>query len=143
MLLTNKLHGTLGSFIIDGFHTLLGQRAGVFHFLTTLAIGPGVNHTAGAKLFGKGFAVGHFHLAGVILVFRFLFRVQVVEVTEKLIKTVHGGQMFIAIPLMVLAELSGGVTLTFQDGGHGDVFLVPALFGTGETHFGHAAAHRH
>jgi hypothetical protein len=47
----------------------------------------------------------------VILVFRFFFRVEVMEIAEELIEAVHGRQMLVAVAKVVLAELAGGVAV--------------------------------
>ena len=51
--------------------------------------------------------------------------------------------MFIAIALVILAELTRGVALTLQDRGHRHVGLLPAFLGARHADFGHARAHGH
>ena len=48
-------------------------------------------------------------ILGIVRQFRFFFRVQVIEIAEEFVETVHGRQVFIPIAEMVLAELPGGV----------------------------------
>ena len=127
-------------FLVDGLHALLGQRAGVLDGLATLAVGLAVEHAARAELLAKGLAVGELHVAGIVLVLRFLLGVEVVEVAEELVEAVHGGQVLVAVALVVLAELAGGVALAFQHGGHRHVGLLPAFLGAGHADLGHAAA---
>ena len=66
-----------------------------------------------------------------------------VEAAEELIEAVHGRQMLVAIALVVLAELAGGVALAFQDGGHRHVGLLPAFLRARHADLGHAGANGH
>jgi hypothetical protein len=68
----------------------------------------------------------------------FFFGIEVVETAEEFVEPVHGGEVFVAIALVVFTELACGVALGFEDGGHGDVGFLPAFFGTGHADFGHA-----
>src|SRR5260370_17179418 len=74
--------------------------------------------------------------------FRFLFRIQVIEVAEELVESVHGRQELIAIAEMVLAKLTGGVTERLEQFGDGRVFRLKSENGAGQSHFGQAAAER-
>ena len=51
----------------------------------------GVNNTSGTELLGE------FGILWIVLVLRFVFGIEVVEIAKKLIKTMIGGQMFIKI----------------------------------------------
>ena len=42
--------------IIDGFHTLLGKRTGVFNRLPALAVGFAMQHSAWSESLAEGFA---------------------------------------------------------------------------------------
>ena len=64
-----------------------------------------------------------------------------VEVSEEFIETMHGRQVIVAITLVVLAELTGGVSSGLQNGGDGYVTFLPALFCSWQTHFGHPSAY--
>jgi len=48
-------------------------------------------------------------ILGIVGQFRFFFRVQVIEIAEELVKSMHGRQKFIPIAQMVFAKLTGGV----------------------------------
>ena len=63
-----------------------------------------------------------------------------VEVAKEFIEAVDGGQVVIAITLVVFAELSGGVAEAFENGGNGHIGFLPAFFCTREADFGHACA---
>ena len=41
-----------------------------------------------------------------------------IQVAEEFIEAVDGGQIFVAVAQVVLAELAGGVTLRFERGGN-------------------------
>ena len=79
----------------------------------------------------------------VVAVLRLFLGVEVVEVAEELVEAVHRRQVLVAVALVVLAELAGGVALALQHRGHGDVGLLPAFLGAGQADLGHAGAHRH
>ena len=60
--------------------------------------------------------------------FGFVLGVQVIEVAEELVEAVHGGQEFVAIAEMVLAELPGRIALRLQQLGYGRIFGGQAFF---------------
>jgi hypothetical protein len=74
------------------------------------------------------------------LVLRLFLGVEVVEAAEELVEAVHRRQMFVAVALVVLAELAGGVALALEDRGHGHVGLLPAFLRAGHADLGHATA---
>src|SRR6266851_751 len=74
--------------------------------------------------------------------FRFLFRIQVIEVAEELVESVHGRQELIAIAEMVLAKLTGGVTERLEQFGDGRVVRLKSENGAGQSDFGQAGAER-
>ena len=125
-------------FVVDGLHALLGQRAGVLDGLAALAVGLALEHAARAEFLPE--------LPGslrIVHVLRLLLGVEVIEAAEELVEAVHRGQMLVAVALVVLAELAGGVALALEDRGHGDVGLLPAFLGAGQTDLGHAGADGH
>ncbi len=101
--------------LIDRFHALLGQRAGVLNRLLAYAaparIGRRVilvsreamQHASWPKFRKER------RILGIIGQFRFFFSVQVIEIAEELVKSMHGWQKLISIAKMVLAKLTGGV----------------------------------
>ena len=66
-----------------------------------------------------------------------------VQATDELVETVHRGQVFIEVALMVLAELAGGIALRLQHGGDRDIGLLPTLGGSRHADLGHPGSHRH
>ena len=137
MLLADEGKRPVGGFIIDRFHPLLGQRTGVLDALATLAVRPGMQHAAGAEFLTER------RILRVVEVLRLFLRIQVIEVAEEFIKAVHRRQVLVAVALMVLAELAGGVALALEDRGHRHVGLLPALGGTGQADLRHATANRY
>ena len=133
-LALDEVLGGGDGFVVDGLHALLGQRAGVLDLLAALAVGPGLKHATRAEFLAE------LRVLWIVQVLRLLFGVQVIEVAEELVEAVHGGQMLVAVALVVLAELSGGVALSLEHGGHGDVGLLPAFLGAGQADLGHAGA---
>ena len=91
-----------------------------------------MNDPPGTELFTEGLAVGQHHIAGVVLVLGLFFGIEVVEIAEKLVEAVIGGQVLVAVTEMVLAELAGGVALVLQKHGDRGVLDVDAFFGTGK-----------
>ena len=74
----------------------------------------------------------NFGILGVVLIFRFLLSIQVIEVTKELIEAVVRGQEFILVAKMVLPELSGRVPERLEQFGDGWVFLAEAQVGAGQ-----------
>ena len=127
-------------FLVDGLHALLGERAGVFDRLAAFAVGLAAEYAAGAEGLVEGLAAGQYHVAGVVLVLGFFLGVEVIEITEELVEAVHGGQVFVAVALVVLAKLAGGIAEALHDGGHGDVGFLPTFRGARDADLGHAGA---
>ena len=50
-----------------------------------------------------------FRILRIVFVFWFVFGIQVVQVAKELVETVIGGQMFVEITQMILAELAGHI----------------------------------
>jgi hypothetical protein len=129
--------------LVDRLHSLLGERAEVLDGLATLAIGLGLDDAAGAELLEEGLAAGEPHVPRVVPVLRLLLGVQVIEAADELVEAVKGRQVLVAIALVVLAELAGGVAQALQDGGHRHVGLLPAFLRSRQADLGHTRAHGH
>ena len=63
----------------------------------------------------------------VVVGLRLLLGVQVVEVAEELVESVHRRQVRVAVAQVVLAELAGGVALRLQQIGDGGCPVGNAL----------------
>ena len=122
--------------VIHGFHPLPGERAGVLDLLRAIGIGPGMNDTARAEVLLE------FGIVGIILVLGFLLGVQMIEVPEEFVEAVHGREMFVAVALMILAELASDIALRLENPRHGHIGLLPAFLRTGNANLGHARAKR-
>ena len=111
----NEVHRTGSDVVIDRLHPLLGQRAGVLaHLLADLAEarihrrivhsrGLAIQHAARAELRAER------RVFRVVGQFRLFFGVQVVQIAVELVEAVYGGQVFVAVAQMVLAELAGRI----------------------------------
>ena len=121
---------------VDGFHALLGQRAGVRDRLPALAVGQAVEHAARSELLLE------FRILGIVGQFRFFLGVEVIEVAEEFVEAVHARQVFVPIAQMVLAELAGGVAERLKQLSDGRVFLLQANGGAGHADLGQAGADR-
>ena len=95
-----------------------------------------MDHSTGAEAFPKS------RILRVVRIFRLFLSIEVIEVAEELIKPVLGGQKFIAIPKMVLSELSGGIALLLQQGCKCDVLRPDTEVSAGHPHLGQAGADR-
>src|ERR1700759_4697123 len=97
-LLVHPVERGSGELVVDGFHALYGERAGVFYSLladfaerrinsgVVLVGGPAVHDAARTEL---GFETRVF---GVVRIFGFFFGVEVVEVAEELVEAVEAGE---------------------------------------------------
>lgn len=97
-----------------------------------------MEHATRPERLQESLAVGHHQVLRIILVFRFLFGVEVIEIAEELVEAVDRWQVFVEVAFVVLAELSGGVALPLENGGHRYVGFLPALRGTGQADLSHA-----
>src|SRR5580765_1008643 len=104
------------SLIIDRFHSLLGERTGILDGL--LPNSPPAWMFSGIVLIrglGPKYAARPEHFLELVArvgpLFRLFVGVQVVEVAEELVEPVHGRQVLVPVPEVVLPELSGGVTM--------------------------------
>ena len=138
----------VGDLLVDGFHALLGQRAGVRDLLLA--------HSPPSRLVGRVVLVGRdavehaawsellleFRILGIVGQFRFFFGVQVIEVAEELVEAVDRRQVFIPIAEMVLAELTGGVAERLQQLGDRRVLFLQTDGGARHADLGQAGADR-
>ena len=79
MLFFDKGRCPIGDVVIDGFHSIFGQWAGVLYS----AVGIAVDYTPRSEFLMEA---REFVFEGIIGVFRFLFGVQVIEVAVELVK---------------------------------------------------------
>ena len=103
--------GGIGELVVDGFHALDGERAGVLDLLLAdfaeLRIdggvvgvgGPGVHDPARAELLPER---GRLRVVGIL---RLFLGVEVIEVAEELVETVDGREELVQVAQVVLAEL--------------------------------------
>ena len=134
--LSMKLERLVGHFVVDGFHALLRQRAGILDLLPALAVRPGMQHAARPEaLLERG-------VLRVVRVLRLFLGVQVIEVAEELVEAVHRGQELVLVAQMVLAELAGRVTERLQQFRDRRVFRAEPDIGARHPDFGQAGADR-
>ena len=111
-LLVHPRQGGIGELVVDGFHSLDGERAGVLDLLLAdfaeLRInggvvgvgGPGVHDPARAELLPER---GCLRVVGIL---RLFLGVEVIEIAEELIEAVDSREELVQVSQMVLAELS-------------------------------------
>ncbi|MND76385.1 hypothetical protein D3C80_680320 [compost metagenome] len=130
--LVDEVLGSLHQFVVDGFHTLARQGAGVFD----LAVSERMDHPTWAVLFAK------LWIFRVVVGFRFLFGVHVVQVAEEFIEAVVGRQVLVAVAQVVLAELAGGVALLLHHIAQGRRPVRDAVLRAGHANGQQAGAKR-
>jgi len=128
MLARDEILGRVDEFVIAGFHALGGQGARVLdalashlapawlHRAVVLVAGPAVQHAARAV---ARLELGELLGIRVIGRFRLFFGIEVVQVTEELVKAVHRGQELVAVAQVVLAELPGRIAERLEQLGDG------------------------
>ena len=123
VLAPDKILGGCRKFVVAGLHALLGERAGVLDLL--LADAAPTRFFSGIVLVGRpGMddaarpnCLAHIReilLRVIIVHFRLLLGVQVIEVAEELIETVVGRQHVVQVAQVILAELSRSVALILE-----------------------------
>ncbi len=118
---------------IDRFHALGVKRAGVFN----LAIGSRFDDATRAELFAE------FRVFRIVRVLRFFFRIQVVEITHKLVEAMGRRQKLIPIAEVVFTKLAGGITELFENRRDGGVFFLQTLRRARHADFAHPGTKRH
>ena len=143
------MHGA-GGVVVDGLHPLGVQRAGVLDRL--LADRTELRIVGLLRYLGRGFALQHTARqcevvqlrelvgVGVVELFGFLFRVEVIEVAVELIEAVHRRQVLVLVAEVVLAELAGSVAEWFEQLGDRRVLGGPSDIGTRHSDLAHAGA---
>ena len=119
----HEVQGPCRHFFVDGFHALLRQRAGILD----ATVGEAVDHTAGSEFLLQRLAIGKHEIGRVVRMLRLLLGIQVVEIAEKLIEAVVGRQHLVEVAQVILAELSRGVALGFQQPGNRRIFDLHTL----------------
>ena len=136
VLLVDEFQRALRDFVVDRFHPLLRQRAGVLDGLAALAVGLAMQHAARAEVLPE---LGVLRIVGV---FGLFLRVEVIEVAEELVEAVHRRQILILVAEMVLAELPRGVAERLEQLRDRRVFRAEADVGAGHADLGEAGADR-
>src|SRR4029077_17089347 len=119
----NKVERRVKKLLVHRFHALLVERTCVLAVLLTPFAEARVlarrldsgcrapKHATGTELEFELSVLGIFGVLGLIL------SVQVIKIAEELIEAMNGGQEFVAVAKMVLAELPGRVTQRFEQFG--------------------------
>ena len=136
-LFANEGDGPLRHLIVDCLHALLGQRPGVFDRLPTLAVGFAVQHPARTEPLAE---IREFLGVRIVWVFRLLLGVEMVEVAEELVETMHRRQLLVAIAEVIFAELAGGVALRLEHRGDSWNRVLHALLGARHADLGETGA---
>ena len=118
--------------LVDRLHALARQRTGI----GDLAVGKAVDDAARPELLLE------LRVLRVIGVLGLLLGVQVIQIAEKFVEAMRGGQHVIAVAEVVLAELAGHVALRPQQRGDGGVFLLHPLRRARQADLGQAGADR-
>src|SRR6058998_2441134 len=106
-------------------------------FCPPLAVGPAVKHPARAEVLPE---VREVLLCWIVPQFGLFLSVQVIEVAEELIETMHRRQVFVSVAQVVLAELGGGVAVRLEQLGDGGILRAHALGGARQAHLAQSRA---
>ena len=119
MLALDVVDGRIGDLVVDGFHPLGVQRSGVLDHLLTdgaklrvvrfggdLVGRPALENSARKRHFVQP---RELVLVRVVELLRLLLGVEVIQVAEELVESVHCRQVLVEIAEVVLAELAGRV----------------------------------
>jgi hypothetical protein len=125
----------LAHLFVDRLHPLRVERSGVFD--TLFADDPEPRILGGVLFFGsegvddpaRAESLEEGRIIRIVLVFRLLVGVEMVEVAKELIEAVGGRQVLIAVAEVVLAELPGGVTKRLEQLGDDRVLFLQAFLG--------------
>ncbi len=101
----------VGELVVRRLHALFRHGPGVLDLLAALAVGPAVDHAAGAELLPE------LGILRVVVALRLLLGVEVVEVAEELVEAVDRRQMFVLVAQVVLAELPARVAVGLEERG--------------------------
>ena len=108
---------------LDRFHALARERSSVLD----PSVGVGSDHTAGSELLVE---------RGILWVeigLRFLFGVEVVEISVELVESVIRRKVLVLITQVVFSELAARVTVVLEQIGQGRVLHTDALLGAGHA----------
>src|SRR5262249_15953848 len=102
-------------------HSLLGERSGILNRLFTdlaeLLVDSRVVLVGSLALqyAARPEFLSEVRVLGIVRIVGLFFGIEMVEVSEELIESVHSGQMLVAVAEVVLAELPGGITEIFHE----------------------------
>ena len=142
----HEINGAIGDIVVDCHHSLFGQRAGVFyHLLADLAEawidrcvvdlrGFAVHHAAWSELRKER------RVLRIVRQFRLFLGVQVIEVAVELVEAVNGGEKFVAVAKMVLAELPGRIAERLEQLGNRRILLLQPNCGPRQADLGQTGA---
>ena len=134
-LLFKEINNSSGYVVIDGFHSLPGQRPCVFDFLTAIRRREAVDDAARAEILAK---IGEFRVVGfwIIRQFGLFLSIQVIKVSVEFVEAMRRGQKLILVAKMVLAELACRIALRLEKLGDRRVFLAQSEVRARQTDFG-------
>ena len=121
--------------VVDGFHALLSQRAGVFD----PAVGVAVDDAARTEVLTEIWEVLG---SRIVSIFGLFFGVEVIQVAEELVEAMIGREEFVAVAEVVLAELAGGVPLRLERCGNRRILVTETQVGARHAHLGQPSAIR-
>jgi hypothetical protein len=107
----DEVDGRIGELVVCRLHALARHGPGVLDLLPAVAVGPGVEHAAGAELLPE------LSVLGIVVALGLLLGVEVVEVAEELVEAVDRRQMLVLVAEVVLAELPAGVAVGLEECG--------------------------
>ena len=135
VLARDEVLGGGDELVVAGLHPFAGQRTGVFDLL--LADPTPARLLRGVVLVGRPAAQHAARAEGrlelrellrirIVRIFRIFFGVEVIEIAEEFIEAMNRRQVLVKVAEVVLAELTGGVTLRLQQLCDGRVLRLQA-----------------
>ena len=103
----HEIHCLGIDFHVDGFHALLGQRAGVGDGTAREAM----NDTAGTEFFLEG------RILRIVGIFRLFLGIQVIEIAKEFVEAMRGRQHAVQVAKVILAELTGDIAFSLEQSG--------------------------
>src|SRR5262249_22630482 len=144
----HELQSTVEEFFIHRLHSLHGQRSGVLDFLFADFSEYGINRRVignrrpTVKDATRTELLFELRVFGIIGILRLLFRVEVIKIAEELVEPVDGGQEFVSVAQVILAELTADVALRLQQFGNSRILRLNSQSRPREANLGHASPDR-
>jgi hypothetical protein len=143
-----EIEGRGKELLIDSLHSLFRERScvldGLLADFAELLVNCGVIDFGGFTLehAARAKPLPEFRVLRIVVVVGLLFGIQVIEIAEKFVETVHRRQVLVAVAEMVLAELACRVAKVLHEFADSRVFGFDAKHGARRADLGEPGADR-